>query len=95
MKNEARPSEFPQDKRQPNLGVRKDKQRLHAMRHGILSQYPLQALALLGENTRRLRQMERVLRTELKISGTLQNILFDRVWSCFLRCLLARISHNK
>jgi hypothetical protein len=76
-------------KRPPNLGVRKDKQHLHAMRHGILSQYPLQALALLGENTRRLRQMERALRTELKISGILLNILFDRMWSCFLRCLLA------
>ncbi len=91
MKNEAGPSESPQHKRQPNLGVRKDKQRLHAMRHGILSQHPLQVLARLGVNTRPLRRMERALRTELKISGTLQNMLFDRVWSCQLRCLLAAI----
>lgn len=69
MKREARPPESPQHKRQ-----RKDKRHLHVMRHGILSQYPLQALAFLGEDVRRLRRMERALRTELKISETLLNI---------------------
>ena len=75
--------------RQTNLGVRKDKHRLHAMRHAVLSKFPLQALARLGENTRSLRRMERELRAEVKPSGRLANLLFDRFWSCYLHCLLA------
>lgn len=75
--------------RRPNLGARKDKQRLHAVRHAVLSRFPLQALARLGENTRSLRRMEKALRTELKPAGMLENMLFDRLWSCYLRLLLA------
>ena len=51
MKREARPADSPQHKRQPNVGVRKDKQTLHAMRHPVLSRFQLQALARLGEKT--------------------------------------------
>lgn len=69
--------------------ARKDKQRLHVMRHAVLSQFPLQALARLGENVRPLRRMERQLRAELKPSGMLGDMLFDRGWSSYLRCLLA------
>jgi hypothetical protein len=76
-------------KRKPNLGARKDKQRVHATRHAILSQFPMQALALLGENTRRLRRIEHALRVGLKPSGILADILFDRMFSSYLRCLLA------
>ncbi len=76
-------------KHQPNLGARKDKQNLHAMRHAILSIFLLQALARLGENTRCLRRVEHALRAELKPSGILGNIWFDRGWSSYLRCLLA------
>jgi len=68
---------------------RKDKRHLHTTRHAVFSKYPLQALARLGENVRQLRTLERLLRAELKPSGTLGAILFDRFWSCYLRCLLA------
>jgi len=82
-------SESSPQKRQLNSRVRKDKQHLHAMRHAVLSQFPLQALACLGENTRRLRRMEHALRFELKPTGLLADMLFDRMWSSYLRCLLA------
>jgi hypothetical protein len=68
---------------------RKDKRHLHTTRHAVFSKYPLQALARLGENVRHLRTLERLLRAELKPSGTLGAILFDRLWSSYLRCLLA------
>ena len=69
--------------------TRKDKHRLHSMRHAVLSRYPLEALARFGENIRPLRNLERTLRTELKPSGVVGAILFDRLWSSYLRCLLA------
>jgi hypothetical protein len=68
---------------------RKDKHRLHSMRHAVLSRYPLEALAHLGENIRQLRNLERTLRTELKPSGVVGAMVFDRLWSSYLRCLLA------
>lgn len=68
---------------------RKDKRHLHTTRHAIFSKYPLQALARLGENVRPLRALERSLREELKPSGALGEFLFDRLWSSYLRCLLA------
>jgi hypothetical protein len=68
---------------------RKDKNRLHTTRHGVLSRYPLEALASLGENTRNLRRIARKFREELKPSGILANTLFDRFFSSYLRCLLA------
>jgi hypothetical protein len=70
-------------------GTRKDKGGLHTTRHAVLSRFPLQALARLGENTRQLRKMERKLRAELKPSGPLAEMLFDRMWSSYLRCVLA------
>jgi hypothetical protein len=74
---------------QHNPHPRKDKNRLHATRHGVLSRYPLEALANLGENTRNLRRIERKFREELKPSGILATTLFDRFFSSYLRCLLA------
>jgi hypothetical protein len=74
---------------QHNPHIRKDKNRLHATRHGVLSRYPLEALASLGENTRNLRLIERKLREELKPSGIVGALLFDRLFSSYLRCLLA------
>ena len=68
---------------------RKDKNRLHSMRHGALSRYPLEALARLGENIRALRNFERALRNDLKPPGALGAFFFDRFWSSYLRCLLA------
>ena len=81
-------------KRKPNLGVRTDKRRVHAMRHGAQSKYPLEALARLGENTRRLRRMERALRAEVNPSGILGDIFFDRGWSAYLHCVLAARLEN-
>jgi hypothetical protein len=69
--------------------TRKDKNRLHATRHGVLSRYPLGALAHLGENIRSLRRIERKFRAELQPSGTIGEMLFDRFFSSYLRCLLA------
>jgi hypothetical protein len=71
------------------LGTRKDKKRLHSMRHGALSRFPLEALASLGESIKALRKIERKLREELKPSGIIAEIFFDRFWSSYLRCLLA------
>jgi hypothetical protein len=68
--------------------ARKDKGLLHARRHSILSRYPLEALVRRGENLRELRQIEKMLRAELKPVGILAELLFDRAWSSFLRCLL-------
>jgi hypothetical protein len=67
---------------------RKDKARLHVTRHAILSRFPLEALAALGENTRQLRRLEKKFRTELKPSCAVGELLFDRMWSSYLRCLL-------
>jgi hypothetical protein len=59
------------------------------MRHAVLSRYPLEGLARLGENIRSLRQIERKFRAELKPSGILGATLFDRFFSSYLRCVLA------
>lgn len=67
---------------------RKDQGKLHARHHGVLSRNPLEALIRLGENPRHLRKIKRMLRAELKPVGIVGEILFDRVWSSYLRCLL-------
>ena len=72
-----------------NTGRRKDTGRLHAVRHGALSRYPLEALRHLGENSKSLRRMEQRFRTELKPHGEIAEVVFDRFWSSYLRCLLA------
>lgn len=68
--------------------ARKDKNRLHATRHGVLSRHPLETLARLGENVRSLRRIERKFREELKPSGILAEMLFDRFFSSYLRCMM-------
>ena len=70
------------------LRTRKDKSRLHASRHAVLSRYPLEALAHLGENIRGLRRIERKFRAELKPSGIVGEMWFDRFFSSYLRCVL-------
>ena len=69
--------------------VRTDKGRLHAVRHGVLARYPLEALRRLGEDGKALRRLERRFREELKPGGVLGEMFFDKFWSSFLRCLLA------
>jgi hypothetical protein len=72
-----------------NKGRRKDAGRLHAVRHAVLSRYPLEALRHLGEDTKSLRRLERRFRAELKPQGAIAEVVFDRFWSSYLRCLLA------
>jgi len=69
--------------------ARTDKNRLHSTRHGILGRDPLETLVRLGENKRHLRRTEKNFRAELRPSGTIANLIFDRMFSCYLRCLLA------
>ena len=68
--------------------ARKDKGGVHARCHGVLSRNPLEALIRRGENLRGLRKIEKMLRADLKPVGILGEILFDRAWSSYLRCLL-------
>jgi hypothetical protein len=74
----------PTDPRPP----RGDKGKLHRRRNGLLSKHPLQVLARKGENIRDICRQERELRAELRPQGALGKILFDRLWSSYLRCLL-------
>jgi hypothetical protein len=67
---------------------RKDKNQLHATRHGILSRYPLESLVDSGEKLRALRGLEKSLRDQFQPRGALEQILFDRAWSSLLHCLL-------
>jgi hypothetical protein len=81
-------------RRKPATRPRKDKKRLHATRHAVLSRYPLEALARRGVNIRQLRRIERMLRAELKPTGIIAEILFDRAWSSYLRCLLIALAET-
>jgi hypothetical protein len=74
----------PRNPRRP----RGDKGKLHRRRNGLLSKHPLQVLARKGENIRDICRQERGLRAELQPPGALGKILFDRLWSSYLRCLL-------
>lgn len=69
--------------------ARKDKGRLHAVRHGALARYPLEALRHLGEDVKALRRLERRFRAELKPRKLIAELAFDRFWAAYLRCLLA------
>jgi hypothetical protein len=72
-------------------GGRKDQGRLHAVRNSVLSRGLLETLAGFGESPRALRRIEAELRAQLKPSGPLGELLFDRFWSCVLRLIL--VSH--
>jgi hypothetical protein len=47
----------------------------------------LEGLARRGENIRQLREFERALRKDLQPDGVSAELLFDRMWSSFLRLL--------
>jgi hypothetical protein len=70
-------------------GARKDKGAIHNTHHGVLSRHPLQALVKLGENPKRLRQIESKFHAELQPSGAVGNMLFDKMFSSYLRSILA------
>jgi hypothetical protein len=86
--NSAGPPVNAQLQLKPSPRARKDKNRVHATRHAVLSRYPLEALARRGENIRQLRRIELLLRRELKPTGIVAEMFFDRAWSSYLRCLL-------
>lgn len=67
---------------------RKDKARFHATKHGILARALLDALGRRGENVRQLRRLEHALRAKLQPVGVIAEVIFDRMWPSFLRCLL-------
>ncbi len=68
---------------------RKDHARLHVMRHGVLSKYPLETLRRLGENVRSLRKLQQLFWKELEPRGVVGATIFDQFFSSYLRCLLA------
>jgi hypothetical protein len=76
----------------PNSGgvpnPREDQNHLHTTRHGVLSRHPLEALAKAGENVRALRRLEKSLRAQFQPKGLIEELMFDRAWSCLLHCLL-------
>ncbi len=79
-------------KRKQPKRARADKSRLHGTRHGMLSKSSLQSLADRGENIRQLRRIERLMRADLRPIGIVGELLFDRLFSSYLRCvLIARV----
>jgi hypothetical protein len=90
------PAGEPDVDHQPKLneqrnGGRTDRGRPHAVRDSALSRGLLETLCQHGENRRSLRRMEAGLRADLKPSGPLGKLLFDRFWSCVLRLIF--VSH--
>ena len=63
-------------------------QALHITHHGILSRAPMEALVHRGVNLRELRKIERLLRVELRSQGIFAEMIFDRAWASYLRCLV-------
>jgi hypothetical protein len=61
---------------------------------GTLSKHPEEALAGRGESVRQLRFIKSKLRAELQPQGVLADILFDRAWSCYLRCKLIALAEG-
>jgi hypothetical protein len=74
---------------------RSDRGRLHASQRSMLSRPLLEALSRVGESTRALRSLEGDFREALKPHGVIANVMFDRMWHCYLRLLLiARTEGN-
>jgi hypothetical protein len=68
---------------------RQDCGHLHSPRHLVLSRFPLEALRRQGESVKQYRAIERQFREALKPAGVIALMLFDRFFSCYLRCALA------
>jgi hypothetical protein len=67
---------------------RKDRGRLHVTRHGVLSRYVFEALQNVGEDVKKFRRLERRFRETLISDGEAANLIFDRFFSSYLRCVL-------
>jgi hypothetical protein len=68
---------------------RQDHGQLHCTRHAVLSRFPLETLRRQGESVKQYRAIERQFREALKPTGAIALMLFDRFFSCYLRCVLA------
>lgn len=64
---------------------RADKNRLHALKHGILSRNLLEALVERGESLREWRDLIRTLRADLQVEGPLAELHFDRMCADMIR----------
>jgi len=87
----ATPKDFagdPQDKPKNGAHCRKDKNRLHAPQHRILSRNLLQALADRGENIREWQRTIRAYHVELQVRDQIGELIFDRMCCSLMRCAL-------
>jgi hypothetical protein len=90
---EAPENDVPQQPPSRRTRGRSDRARIHTRHHGVLSRNVLEILVISGENSRHLRRIEKSLRAELKPVGMLGQMLFDKAWSSYLRCVL--IGHTE
>jgi hypothetical protein len=84
-----------QDGAQNGAQPRTDKNRLHVMRHEVLSRNLLEALVERGESGREWRDLMRELRAELHVEGPVASLFFDRLCSSMLREALISIAERK
>lgn len=77
-----------QDQSKNSARRRKDKNRLHAPKHRILSRNLLQALADRGENIREWQRTIRAYHAELQIQDQIGELIFDRMCCSLMRCTL-------
>ena len=87
MRNEGAAPSSMTDSKGPHK--RKDQGKFHATRDGVLSRYPLKALKNLGEDDKKFRRIERRFRETLRPVGVIADLLFDRFFASYLRCVLA------
>jgi hypothetical protein len=84
--NDSTPSNVPGSNKRRK---RADRGHLHATRHGVLARYPLETLEKLGEDTRKLRRLERRFRQALRPVGEIALLLFDKFWNSYIHLILA------
>jgi hypothetical protein len=83
-----------QDSSESGAHCRTDKNRLHALKHGILSRNLLEALVERGESLREWRDFIRELRAELQVEGPLAGLYFDRMCAAMMRDTLISIAER-
>lgn len=81
----AKPSARDGHENPENAGRRSDENRLHVLRHGILSRNLLEAMVQRGENPREWRNFIRELHAELQVEGALAELYFDRMCASMMR----------
>lgn len=84
-----------QDSSENDAPCRTDKNRLHALKHGILSRNLLEALVARGESLREWRNLIRELRVALHVEDALARIFFDRLCAALMREALSSIAERE